>query len=219
MTTIKDIAARLGLSPSTVSIVLKGNGDRRKIKKETQQRILKAAREMGYKPKILRGSLSAKANISLYWVSDNRIHLLSRFLKGLQTAIMENNYQFQLSIVPYENNHLQDVLTNESVLTTNAIIICNPSETDMEYLEANGRSLPQYFYLKPAYTANYANALAWTGRWQEALELAEALEVSRQTIGSLENGRYNPSILLAFKLSRYFGVPIEEIFIYEEELP
>ena len=49
-------------------------------------------------------------------------------------------------------------------------------------------------------------------------ELAEALEVSRQTIGSLENGRYNPSILLAFKLSRYFGVAIEEIFIYEEEL-
>ena len=49
-------------------------------------------------------------------------------------------------------------------------------------------------------------------------ELAEALEVSRQTIGSLENGRYNPSILLAFELSRYFGVAIEEIFIYEEEL-
>lgn len=48
-------------------------------------------------------------------------------------------------------------------------------------------------------------------------ELAEVLEVSRQTIGSLENGRYNPSILLAFKISRYFGMPIEEIFIYEEE--
>jgi len=48
-------------------------------------------------------------------------------------------------------------------------------------------------------------------------ELAEALEVSRQTIGSLENGRYNPSILLAFKISRYFGVNIEDIFIYEEE--
>ena len=48
-------------------------------------------------------------------------------------------------------------------------------------------------------------------------QLAEALEVSRQTIGSLENGRYNPSILLAFKISRYFGLPIEDIFIYEEE--
>ncbi|MBO5278375.1 MAG: helix-turn-helix transcriptional regulator [Lachnospiraceae bacterium] len=50
---------------------------------------------------------------------------------------------------------------------------------------------------------------------QEAL--ADALEVSRQTIGSLENGRYNPSIMLAFKIARYFGMSIEEIFIYEEE--
>ena len=48
-------------------------------------------------------------------------------------------------------------------------------------------------------------------------DLAEALEVSRQTIGSLENGRYNPSILLAFKLARYFGTTIEDIFIYEED--
>ena len=48
-------------------------------------------------------------------------------------------------------------------------------------------------------------------------ELAAALEVSRQTIGSLENGRYNPSILLAFKIARYFGMQIEDIFIYEEE--
>ena len=48
-------------------------------------------------------------------------------------------------------------------------------------------------------------------------ELAGALEVSRQTISSLESGRYNPSILLAFKLARYFGLTIEEIFIYKEE--
>jgi putative transcriptional regulator len=50
-------------------------------------------------------------------------------------------------------------------------------------------------------------------------ELASSLEVSRQTIGSLENGRYNPSILLAFKIARYFQMTIEEIFIYEEEIP
>lgn len=48
-------------------------------------------------------------------------------------------------------------------------------------------------------------------------DLASALEVSRQTIGSLENGRYNPSIVLAFKIARYFQMSIEEIFIYEEE--
>ena len=48
-------------------------------------------------------------------------------------------------------------------------------------------------------------------------ELADILEVSRQTIGSLENGRYNPSIILAFKIARYFHMNIEDIFIYEEE--
>lgn len=48
-------------------------------------------------------------------------------------------------------------------------------------------------------------------------ELAKILEVSRQTVGSLENGRYNPSIILAFKIARYFEMAIEDIFIYEEE--
>ena len=48
--------------------------------------------------------------------------------------------------------------------------------------------------------------------------LADTLEVSRQTIGSLENGRYNPSIILAFKIARFFKMDIEDIFIYEEEI-
>jgi putative transcriptional regulator len=47
--------------------------------------------------------------------------------------------------------------------------------------------------------------------------LADRLEVSRQTIGSLESGRYNPSILLAFKLARFFNVTIEELFLCEED--
>jgi putative transcriptional regulator len=48
-------------------------------------------------------------------------------------------------------------------------------------------------------------------------ELADRLGVSRQTIISLEKGHYNPSILLAFKIAKYFDKKIEDIFIYEEE--
>lgn len=48
-------------------------------------------------------------------------------------------------------------------------------------------------------------------------QLASALGVSRQTISSLENGRYNPSILLAHRLAAYFGLAIEDVFIFEEE--
>ena len=48
-------------------------------------------------------------------------------------------------------------------------------------------------------------------------ELSKAIAVSRQTISSLENGRYDPSILLAHKIAKFFGMTIEEVFIFEEE--
>jgi len=48
-------------------------------------------------------------------------------------------------------------------------------------------------------------------------ELAEAVDVTRQTIISLESGRYNASLLLAHKIAKYFGSSIEEIFLFEEE--
>ena len=48
-------------------------------------------------------------------------------------------------------------------------------------------------------------------------ELADAVNVSRQTIISLENGRYNASLVLAHKIAKYFGVTIEELFVFDEE--
>ena len=48
-------------------------------------------------------------------------------------------------------------------------------------------------------------------------ELAEAVSVTRQTIISLENGRYNASLLLAHKIAKYFGTAIEDIFLFEED--
>ncbi|HHY14914.1 MAG TPA: helix-turn-helix transcriptional regulator [Firmicutes bacterium] len=48
-------------------------------------------------------------------------------------------------------------------------------------------------------------------------ELAALLDVSRQTISSIENGRYNPSLVLASKIARFFGMTVEEMFIYREK--
>ena len=48
-------------------------------------------------------------------------------------------------------------------------------------------------------------------------ELAEAVDVTRQTIISLESGRYNASLLLAHKLARHFGLAIEDVFLFDEE--
>ena len=47
-------------------------------------------------------------------------------------------------------------------------------------------------------------------------DLGDALSVSRQTINSIENGKFEPSLALAMKLTRYFGVSLEEIFIYKD---
>lgn len=48
-------------------------------------------------------------------------------------------------------------------------------------------------------------------------EFAKSMGVSRQTISSLENGRYNPSIILAYKIAKYFEMAIEEVFVFEAE--
>ena len=63
---------------------------------------------------------------------------------------------------------------------------------------------------------NRLAALRSANDWTQQ-ELADRVEVSRQTIISLEGGRYNPSILLAFRLARLFEVKIEELFLYSEE--
>ena len=52
--------------------------------------------------------------------------------------------------------------------------------------------------------------------WTQA-DLAERLEVSRQTVNALEKGKYDPSLPLAFKIAHVFSAPIETIFIYETE--
>jgi len=46
-------------------------------------------------------------------------------------------------------------------------------------------------------------------------EFARAIRVSRQTVSSIENGKYNPSLELAFVIAEYFGMKIEEIFLWE----
>ena len=48
-------------------------------------------------------------------------------------------------------------------------------------------------------------------------ELAEMVGVRRETIGKLENGKYNPSLKLAVDIARVFGRPVEEVFIFDEE--
>jgi putative transcriptional regulator len=63
---------------------------------------------------------------------------------------------------------------------------------------------------------NRLRALRAERDWTQAL-LAERLDVSRQTVNALETGRYDPSLPLAFKIARTFGLPIEQIFLDDSD--
>lgn len=80
-----------------------------------------------------------------------------------------------------------------------------------------------YLYCKVNYTSerrnilnNKINELRKSKKITQE-ELADSVGVTRQTIISLENGKYNASLLLAHKISKFFGLSIEEVFIFEEE--
>ena len=65
---------------------------------------------------------------------------------------------------------------------------------------------------------NHIRALRAERGWSQA-ELAEMLEVSRQSVNAIETGRYDPSLPLAFSIARLFGQPIESIFSPDPETP
>ncbi|MGH8854331.1 MAG: helix-turn-helix transcriptional regulator [Telluria sp.] len=65
---------------------------------------------------------------------------------------------------------------------------------------------------------NHIRALRAERGWSQA-ELADMLEVSRQSVNAIETGRYDPSLPLAFAIARLFGLSIESIFIPEQETP
>lgn len=52
--------------------------------------------------------------------------------------------------------------------------------------------------------------------WSQA-ELAERLDISRQSVNAVETGRYDPSLPLAFRIARVFGKPIEDVFLFAED--
>ena len=146
--TLKDIADLAGVSVSTASIVMRGNGSKRKISDATQQKVLAAAKSLNYTPdmraKALRSGFSGTAVVTLFWATDIRLQMLSRFIQGLQAA--PDGSRCEIMIKTYENDHLREALTDGTLRGCNGIIICNPSGSDMDYLEQNNFPVPIVLY-------------------------------------------------------------------------
>lgn len=138
--TIKDIAEKAGVSVATVSFVLNDKCVEKKISKATQERVWETVRELGYQPNILARTLrsdleeSNKYYITIFWTTDKRDRIMIRFLRGLQEEVLRKELNCEITIKPYENNHLQEAMTDRTLKMCHGIILCNASEKDMEYI-------------------------------------------------------------------------------------
>ena len=151
MPTITEIAKMTGFSVTTVSIVLRGDAKKRNISDATVDKIVQAAREIGYTTNVaarrLRNQDVEQATIvAVLWSDDFRSSLMVRFLRGIKRAMISNGIKCELRVVPYQPGKLEDVFQLSLVASINGAIICNASYEDLEYLKKDGFNLPIVLY-------------------------------------------------------------------------
>lgn len=145
---IKQIADRLGVSLSTVSIVLNNRGDSMRISKETQKRVIDMAKEMKYQPNIYARRFRKSAEedslyiIAVFWRSEFLDDILGKFLKGLYETIEQGNLNIEIVIQPYDFDNLKKYNHFMDSNHFNGAIIGGASNEDVEFLEQNDFDIP-----------------------------------------------------------------------------
>lgn len=151
MVTIKQIAAEVGISATTVSIVLGGKAEERKISAATQKKIFETANRLGYQPNIAARSLRAgsgadELRIAMLWAEDFRASMMVRFWDGLRAELAQLEQKIRLVIYPYTNDHLSEVRALTSASDCHAAIICNASDADLHFLQQTQLAIPVVLY-------------------------------------------------------------------------
>lgn len=150
MVTIKEIAKECGYSVTTVSIVLRGDAEKRSISKETQKAITEAAQRMGYAPNVsarrLRSDAAPRKSIAVFWADDFRAVMVAKFLQGVEKYIQDTNADFEIIVRPYSPNHLEKNATVQNLNMYAGGIICNASKHDLEYIEGIETLCPIVLY-------------------------------------------------------------------------
>lgn len=188
MISIYDIAAKTGVSPTTVSLVLNGKSDRLRISLKTRERILAAASELKYIPNAMARKLSNRTlkktpQVAFFWAPTQNPHILNAFIERLHTMIASGEIEeVQLSIHPYDNGKLyrQESLIVDPVY--NAIILPLVDDDDVRFLDGADASTPLVTLLEstPRY---HAVTIAYREAGRTAAEVF------------LSHGRRSPAVI------------------------
>lgn len=145
---IKEIAERLGISPTTVSIVLNGKGDEMRISKATQQRVKDAAKELNYQPNIyarrLRnaGDEEGSKVIAVLWSTEFTDDIMGRFFKGINKTVTEKKYNIEIFIQLFDFDKLYEWKNIMTSSKFSGVIISGASDADASFLNENTFDLP-----------------------------------------------------------------------------
>lgn len=153
MATLKDVAARSGVSLSTVSIVARGQGDARKISAATQERVRGAMRELGYVPNAAARSLrggSGRQTLALFWADDYRESMLARFLGGLHAAIGGRSLPWDVTVVSFRAGHLREASSLVGAAPFHMAIVANAEADDLAFLSESDPIVPIALYNRRA---------------------------------------------------------------------
>ena len=146
MATIKDVAKLSGVSITTVSIIVNGRAEERRISPATCQRVQEAMRQLGYQPNLsarrLRYQESKKPVIAVFWPLDYRTPILASFLNSFQMEIQKTNFDCELVIQTYENDHLNQYASAILKNGYSGIVVGACSTKDLEYLEDLSPKMP-----------------------------------------------------------------------------
>lgn len=150
MASIKDIAEKAHVSPSTVSIIINGKSRERKISQATEERVLQTMKDLNYIPNISAKTMRAGKNqqytVALFCNFDYRNTMMTRLLMGIQNKIRENNDPIKVIIYPYQSGSLQKEKKHLADSEFHAAIVANADSDDLLFLSKNHFSVPIILY-------------------------------------------------------------------------
>lgn len=146
MTTIKDVAKEAGVSVTTVSIIINGKAEERKISAATQERVAEIMKQLGYQPNLSARRLRSQENerpvIAFFWPLDYRVSILASLLNFIQIEIAESGFDCEMMIQTYENDKLEQYGSAFLKNGYSGAIIGACSFKDQQWLESISPRMP-----------------------------------------------------------------------------
>lgn len=162
MVKLTDIAERAHVSVGTVSHVLGGKGDQRRISKATQERVLQVAAELNYQPNVFAKRLRDRHAVpvfTLFYKPGLSATFLGEIIRGIQEVQLDTGHSFEVMVQPYVSEEFQRAQNALGSTRVNGVIMCNTTVEESRELEAMHLRAPMVFFNRysPKYSSVYSD--------------------------------------------------------------